>query len=222
MRLLLAEDEKAMAEAVADILSYHQYHVDTALRGDDALQMVLAGGYDGVILDVMMPGLDGLQVLSRMRKQGLRTPVLLLTAKGEVEDKVAGFEMGADDYLVKPFAMAELLVRVKALLRHGGAEENLGAGCLRLDKTRAALCCGALSQPLSRLEYRLMELFISNPGRIYSADALLSRVWGMDSDAEIGTVWVYISYLRKKLASLGAAAAIRSKHGVGYYLEVEK
>lgn len=211
MRLLLAEDEKAMAEAVADILSYHQYHVDTALRGDDALQMVLAGGYDGVILDVMMPGLDGLQVLSRMRKQGLRTPVLLLTAKGEVEDKVAGFEMGADDYLVKPFAMAELLVR-----------ENLGAGCLRLDKTRAALCCGALSQPLSRLEYRLMELFISNPGRIYSADALLSRVWGMDSDAEIGTVWVYISYLRKKLASLGATAAIRSKRGVGYYLEVEK
>ena len=125
MRLLLAEDELAMAEAVADILTYHQYSVDTALRGDDALRMIQAGGYDGVILDVMMPGMDGLQVLARMRDQGMRTPVLLLTAKGEVEDKVKGFELGADDYLVKPFAMAELLVRVKALLRHGGAEGTL-------------------------------------------------------------------------------------------------
>ena len=222
MRLLLAEDELAMAEAVADILTYHQYSVDTALRGDDALRMIQAGGYDGVILDVMMPGMDGLQVLARMRDQGMRTPVLLLTAKGEVEDKVRGFELGADDYLVKPFAMAELLVRVKALLRHGGAEETLSAGCLRLDASRAPLCCGPSSQPLSKLEYKLMELFISNPGRIYSADDLLSRVWGMDSEAEIGTVWVYISYLRKKLASLGASAAIRSKRGVGYFLEVGK
>ena len=180
MRLLLAEDELAMAEAVADILTYHQYSVDTALRGDDALRMIQAGGYDGVILDVMMPGMDGLQVLARMRDQGMRTPVLLLTAKGEVEDKVKGFELGADDYLVKPFAMAELLVRVKALLRHGGAEGTLSAGCLRLDASRAALCCGPSSQPLSKLEYKLMELFISNPGRIYSADDLLSRVWGMD------------------------------------------
>lgn len=136
MRLLLAEDELAMAEAVADILTYHQYSVDTALRGDDALRMIQAGGYDGVILDVMMPGMDGLQVLARMRDHGMRTPVLLLTAKGEVEDKVKGFELGADDYLVKPFAMAELLVRVKALLRHGGAEGTLSAGCLRLDASR--------------------------------------------------------------------------------------
>lgn len=222
MRILLAEDERAMAEAVADILTYHQYSVDTALRGDEALKMILAGGYDGVILDVMMPGMDGMQVLAEMRRQGVRTPVMFLTAKGEVEDKVAGFELGADDYLTKPFAMAELLARVKAMLRHGGNVESLGAGCLRLDTARAALCCGAQSQPLSRLEYKLMELFISNPGHIFSADALLSRVWGMDSDAEIGTVWVYISYLRKKLASLGAAATIRSKRGVGYYLEVEK
>ena len=108
--------------------------------------MIQAGGYDGVILDVMMPGMDGLQVLARMRDHGMRTPVLLLTAKGEVEDKVKGFELGADDYLVKPFAMAELLVRVKALLRHGGAEGTLSAGCLRLDASRAALCCGPSSQ----------------------------------------------------------------------------
>ena len=219
MRILLAEDERAMAEAVADILIYHQYDVDTALRGDDALRMALAGGYDGAILDIMMPGMDGLQVLSEMRRQGVRTPVLLLTAKGEVEDKVAGFELGADDYLVKPFAMAELLARVKALLRHGGAVENLGAGCLRLDTARAALCCGAQSQPLSRLEYKLMELFISNPGRIYSADALLSRVWGLDSEAEIGTVWVYISYLRKKLTALHANIQIKAMRNAGYTLE---
>ena len=131
MRLLLAEDELAMAEAVADILTYHQYSVDTALRGDDALRMIQAGGYDGVILDVMMPGMDGLQVLARMRDQGMRTPVLLLTAKGEVEDKVKGFELGADDYVVKPFKPRELLARVRARLRRSAPPpmQPFAAGC---------------------------------------------------------------------------------------------
>ena len=221
MRILLAEDERAMAEAVADILTFHQYTVDTALRGDEALGLLLAGGYDGAVLDIMMPGMDGLTVLRRAREQGVRTPVMFLTAKGEVEDKVAGFDAGADDYLPKPFAMAELLARVKALVRHGDGAQSLGVGRLRLDTARATLCCGARSEPLSRLEFKLMELLLRCPGRLFSAQELLEKVWGLDSDAEIGTVWVYISYLRKKLSALGEPAAIRSKRGVGYYLEAQ-
>lgn len=224
MRLLLAEDEIAMAEAVVDILSYHKYAVDAVADGEEALHYARSGSYDGIILDIMMPKRDGLSVLAALRREGVRTPVLLLTAKAEVEDRIAGLDAGADDYLPKPFNMGELLARVRAMLRRRESfiPDVLHQGSLELDQSRAELRCNGEVRELSRLEYQLMELFMRNPGITFSADALLERVWGGDSDAEVGSVWVYISYLRKKLASLGADVEIRSKRSLGYSLEVKR
>ena len=224
MKLLLAEDEIAMSEAVTDILTYHKYSVDAVYNGADALDYALASQYDGVILDIMMPKMDGIEVLKRLRAASCTVPVLLLTAKAEVDDRIRGLDAGADDYLPKPFAMGELLARVRAMLRR---RENFTpdvarVGNIALDQRRGLIACGDETQPLSALEYRLMELFALNPGICFSAGALLERIWGLDSDAEEGSVWVYISYLRKKLAKLGASVEIRSRRGVGYSLEVKK
>ena len=222
MRLLYAEDEHALSEAVTDILTYHQYAVDTVDNGNDALAYALSQRYDGVILDIMMPGMDGMEVLERLREQGVTTPVLLLTAKGEIEDRIRGLDAGADDYLPKPFAMKELLARVRAMLRRRETftPDQLRVGNVTLDQKRAVLCCGDQVAPLSRLEYQLMELFMSHPGMTFSAAHLLEQVWGADTDADVNVVWVYISYLRKKLTQLEANAGIRSKRGIGYSLEV--
>lgn len=224
MKLLLAEDEIAMSEAVVDILSYHHYSVDAVHNGEEALNRALSGGYDGIILDIMMPKLDGISVLARLRSQGDTTPVLLLTARAEVEDRIRGLDAGADDYLPKPFVMGELLARVRAMLRRRDtwAPEQLRVGNLELDQNRYALVSPTASCALSRLEYQLMELFMRNPGITFSADALLERIWGYDTDAEVGSVWVYISYLRKKLAALEANVEIRSRRGLGYSLEALK
>lgn len=224
MKLLLAEDEIAMSEAITDILTYHKYSVDAVYNGADALDYALASQYDGVILDIMMPKMDGIEVLKRLRAAGCTVPVLLLTAKAEVDDRIRGLDAGADDYLPKPFAMGELLARVRAMLRR---RENFTpdvarVGNIALDQRRGLIACGDETQPLSALEYRLMELFALNPGICFSAGALLERIWGLDSDAEEGSVWVYISYLRKKLAKLGASVEIHSRRGVGYSLEVKK
>ena len=224
MKLLLAEDEIAMAEAVVDILSYHNYTVDAVYNGEDALHYARSQRYDGIILDIMMPKLNGLQVLTRLRREGNTVPVLLLTAKAEVEDRITGLDAGADDYLPKPFVMGELLSRVRAMLRRRDTytPDVLHLSNLRLDQSRYALESPAGSCSLSRLEYQLMELFMANPGITFSADSLLERVWGCDSEAEVGSVWVYISYLRKKLTALDADVEIRSKRGLGYSLEVVK
>ena len=224
MKLLLAEDEIAMSEAVVDILSYHHYTVDAVYNGEDALHYARSQHYDGVILDIMMPKMSGLEVLAQLRREGNTTPVLLLTAKAEVEDRILGLDAGADDYLPKPFVMGELLSRVRAMLRRRDTytPDVLRLANLSLDQRRYALDSPGGSCSLSRLEYQLMELFMSNPGITFSADILLERVWGCDSDAEVGSVWVYISYLRKKLASLEADVEIRSKRGLGYSLEVLK
>lgn len=224
MKLLLAEDEIAMAEAVVDILNYHHYTVGAVHNGEDALHYARSQRYDGIILDIMMPKMDGLQVLTLLRREGNTTPVLLLTAKAEVEDRISGLDAGADDYLPKPFVMGELLSRVRAMLRRRDTytPDNLSIANLRLDQSRFALESPSGSCSLSRLEYQLMELFMANPGITFSADSLLERVWGCDSDAEVGSVWVYISYLRKKLAALNAEVEIRSKRGLGYSLEVLK
>ena len=221
MRLLLAEDEEAMAEAVVDFLEYHNYEVDWAANGQDALESARLGIHDVLILDIMMPGMDGLTVLRTLRGEGCTTPVLLLTAKGEIRDKVAGFESGSDDYLTKPFALEELRVRIEALARRaqGYQGEQTSFGNLVLDKSGCALRVGEKSCPLSHREYHLIELFMRNPHIYFSADTLLDRVWGMDADVEYGTVWVHISGLRKKLESLDAGVEIRSKRGVGYALE---
>ena len=221
MRLLLAEDEETMAEAVVAFLEYHHYAVDWVNNGTDALETARLGIYDVLILDIMMPGMDGLEVLRTLRGEGNTVPVLLLTAKSEIRDKVLGFESGSDDYLTKPFALEELRVRVEALTRRGQAYqgERTAIGNLVLDRSSCALRAGEKTCPLSHREYQLAELFMRNPHIYFSADTLLDRVWGMDADVEYGTVWVHISGLRKKLETLGADVEIRSKRGVGYALE---
>ena len=216
MKLLYAEDEETMAEAVVDILTYHNYLVDTVADGAEALAYAQNGDYDGIILDVMMPKMDGLEVLSRLREMGCRTPILLLTAKGAVEDRVAGLDLGADDYLPKPFVMEEFLARVRAMLRRREAftpeilqydDVTLHGGTFQLRRNGEAVT-------LPKLEYRLME------GQVFSRETLLVKVWGYNTEAELGTVWVYLSYLRKRLAKLGSRVKIKGRRGIGYTLEV--
>ncbi len=220
MKLLYAEDEPAMSEAVTDILNYHKYSVDAVDNGADALDYARNEQYDGIILDVMMPKKSGLEVLRALRAKGDRTPVLLLTAKGEVEDRIEGLDLGADDYLPKPFAMGELLARVRAMLRR--REEFtptvLRFGDLELKQQTAELRRGGKAVVLPNLEYKLMELLMLNRGICLSTEDMLVKVWGYDTDAEIGVVWVYISYLRKRLAALGSGVEIRARRGVGYLL----
>lgn len=221
MRLLYAEDEEAMAEAVADILEYHKYQVDVVARGDEALDYALAAPYDGIILDIMMPGMSGLEVLSSLRKKGCTTPVLLLTAKNEVEDRIEGLDLGADDYLAKPFAMGELLARVRAMLRRRDEfrPDIKTFGDISLNPYSYELSRGEKSVVLPKLEYQMMEVLIINRGIYLSSEDLLEKVWGYDSEADIGSVWVYISYLRKRLSGLGSRVTIRAKRNIGYRLE---
>ena len=223
MRILLAEDEITMAEPITAFLQYHKYTVDWVDNGEDAYNQASLQVYDGLILDIMMPGMDGLEVLSRLRGEGRNMPVLLLTAKAEVEDRIRGFDSGADDYLPKPFDMYELLARVRAMLRRRDTyhSETLSFNGMELVPDTCQLSAGGKTVSLSRREYQLMELFMNNPGVIFSADTLLDRVWGMDGIVEQGTVWVHVSYLRRKMTDIGAAAVIRSKRGVGYALEAE-
>ena len=224
MKLLYAEDEQAMSEAVTDILTYHKYIVDAVCNGKDALEYALADSYDGMILDIMMPEMSGIEVLRELRKKGCRTPILLLTAKSQVEDKIEGLDAGADDYLPKPFEMGELLARIRAMLRRREefTPDILTCGNLSLNMQSSQLSCGNRSFTLPRLEYRLMEQLMLNQGIYLSSDELMVKVWGYDSDAEIGAVWVYISYLRKRLTALGANAEIKVKRGTGYTLEETK
>ena len=221
MRILLAEDERTMAEPIVAFLEYHKYTVDWVDNGADAYRQASAQAYDGLILDIMMPEMDGLSVLSRLRREGKNMPVLLLTAKSEIEDRIKGLDSGADDYLPKPFDMSELLARVRAMLRRRDTyhSETVSFGGMELAPDTCQLSANGKTFSLSRREYQLMELFMNNPGMLFSADTLLDRVWGMDGIVEQGTVWVHISYLRKKMADLGVKAVIRSKRGVGYALE---
>ncbi|MBR5283610.1 MAG: response regulator transcription factor [Clostridia bacterium] len=224
MKILLAEDELELSDALVDILQYHKYIVDAVHNGTDAFDYARTGDYDGIIMDIMMPGMDGLTVLDRLRAEGLRTPVLLLTAKSQVEDRIRGLDMGADDYLTKPFDTGELLARIRAMLRRKAdyTPDQLTAGDLCLDRQSALLRGPEGSLPLSRLEFRMLELFMLNRGICVPSETILEKVWGYDTDAELGAVWVYISYLRKKLQQVGSTAAIRAKRGVGYILEVEQ
>lgn len=224
MKLLYAEDEAAMAEAVTDILTYHHYLVDAVSDGEEALAYARAEAYDGIILDIMMPKLDGLTVMSQLRAEGCKTPILLLTARGEVEDRIRGLDLGADDYLPKPFAMGELVARVRAMLRRREdfAPEILTCGDLRLHIGSFQLSCGGQAVVLPKMEYRLMEALMRNQGLYLSSEELLVKGWGYDSEAEIGAVWVYISYLRKRLKTLGSRVTLKARRGVGYTLEVRE
>lgn len=222
MKLLYAEDEKSMSEAVVDILTYHKYIVDAVYDGEEALDYAVAESYDGIILDIMMPKKNGFEVLKTLRQKGINTPVLLLTAKSEVEDRIAGLDMGADDYLPKPFAMGELLARVRAMLRRKETftPDILKCGNISLNMQSYELSNGKQAFVLPKLEYQLMEIFMLNRDIYLSSEDLLVKVWGHDTDAELGTVWVYISYLRKRLAALDANVTITAKRNVGYTLEV--
>lgn len=222
MRILLAEDQLPIAKALKAVLEREKYAVDMVHSGTDALDHILAVDYDALVLDIMMPGLDGLEVLRRAREQGVDAPALFLTAKAEVEDRVAGLDAGADDYLPKPFATAEFLARVRALTRRRGvyAPSLLTLGHLTLDCQRYLLTVGERSERLSNKEYQLMELFMRSPKQVFSTERLMDRVWGLDSEAELDVVWTYIGFLRKKLKTLGADVEIRTIRGVGYTLEV--
>ena len=221
MRLLLAEDEEAMSEAVVDILEYHRYQVDAVYDGAEALDYIHGGDYDGIILDIMMPVKSGLDVLRQIRSEGCRTPVLLLTAKSEIEDRIEGLDLGADDYLTKPFHMGELLARVRAMLRRREeyTPDIRSFGDVTLNPQTSELRCRDRAAGLSRLECRLMDILILNRGIYLSSEDLLERVWGYDSDADIGSVWVYISYLRKQLAKVGSGVTVKVRRGTGYMLQ---
>lgn len=222
MKLLYAEDEIAMSEAIVDILTYNNYIVDAVYDGEEALAYAEAEQYDGIILDIMMPKLSGLEVLKQLRSKGCRTPVMLLTALSQVEDQIEGLEMGADDYLPKPFPMALFLARVKAMLRRREefTPDVLTFGSVSLNQSTCTLSSGEQSFVLPKLEYQLMELLMLNHGIYLSAEDLLCKVWGYDTDVELGTVWVYISYLRKRLTALNADVTISAKRKIGYRLEV--
>ena len=224
MRLLYAEDEPSMAEAVEDILTWHKYEVDTVDNGQDALEYALDGAYDGIILDVMMPRMDGLTVLRKLRASGDRTPVLLLTAKAEVSDRIEGLDTGADDYLPKPFVMEELLARVRAMLRRRESyvPEVLCAGDLKLDPASFSIQCAGRSISLQNREFQLMEALMKSPGAYQSADSLVLNAWGYDSDGDANSVRVYMTALRKHLAELQSKAEIVSRRNIGYRLTWEE
>ena len=221
MKLLYAEDEVSMSEAVTDILTYHNYIVDAVYDGEEALDYARTGKYDGMILDIMMPKENGFEVLKQLRKEGCRTPILLLTARGDVADRIQGLDLGADDYLPKPFAMDELLARVRAMLRRREAfvPDILTCGDVSLNQQSFELIGNGRSFVLPKLEYRMMEVLMQNQRCYLSSEALLVKVWGYDTEAEVGTVWVYISYLRKRLAKLSNKVEIKVKRNIGYTLE---
>lgn len=224
MRILYAEDERGLSEAVVDILTYHHYTVDAVYDGETALAYAQLEEYDGIILDIMMPDKSGLEVLKELRKLGYKTPIMLLTAKAEIKDQILGLDTGADDYLPKPFSMELLLAHVRALLRRRPdyIARVLIFGNVELDQESHEMYVGNQSTSLGKLEYQLMELMMLNHGRYFSTEELLCKVWGYDTEAQPGVVWVYISYLRKKLADLNADIKIVLKRDVGYTLEAHK
>ena len=221
MKLLYAEDEPALSEAVVDYLTYHKYIVDAVYNGEDAYDYAISGGYDGIILDIMMPKRDGLEVLSALRRNGCRTPVLLLTAKTQVEDRIQGLDTGADDYLPKPFDMGELIARIRAMLRRREEyhPDLIRFGDLTLDLQSGAINVGEMSFQLPKQEYRVMEQLMLNHTLYLSSEQLLVKAWGYDAETDLNIVWLYISYLRKRLSAMNSRVEIVSKRNVGYKLE---
>ena len=221
MRLLIAEDERDLAEALGVFFVKNQFSVDTVYDGFSAYEYAVSGGYDAIVLDIMMPKLDGISVLRRLREEGVTTPVMMLTAKGEKDDRILGCNAGADDYLPKPFEPDELICRVRAMLRRSGDYRPavLSFGDVTLDSGRGLLSAPGGTLRLSGREFQLMELFLRNPRVVLPAERLMERIWGWDSDADISVVWVHISNLRKKLKAVGAHVVIRANRGLGYVLE---
>ena len=221
MRLLFAEDEKSLSRAITAILKKNHYEVDAVYDGEEALAYLECGTYDGAILDIMMPKKDGLTVLKEIRRQGINTPVLMLTAKAEIDDRVLGLDSGANDYLTKPFAAPDLLARIRAMTRTQMTQNtsSLSFGNLSLNQTSFELSSPSGSYQLTNKEFQLLELLMANPGQVISSDRLFEKIWGYESDADPSVIWVYISYLRKKLTALNASVRIRAIRNAGYRLE---
>lgn len=221
MRLLLAEDEKDLSNALVAILKHNNYSVDAVYNGVDALEYLESEIYDGAILDIMMPQLDGISVLRQIRKKSISVPVLLLTAKSEVDDKVIGLDAGADDYLTKPFDTRELLARIRAITRRqfDSADSILTFGNLSLNRATYELYTETGNFRLTNKEYQVMEMFMLNPRIVLSLERLYEKIWGFDSDAERNVVWVYLSFLRKKLIQLNSTVEIKVMRKSGYMLE---
>ena len=218
MRLLLAEDERELSAALCAILTHNNYSVDAVYNGRDALDYLTNGNYDAAILDIMMPETDGLTVLRRAREAGCKLPILILTAKSEVDDRVRGLDLGADDYLTKPFAARELLARIRAMTRRPGEISStvLQYENLSLDRATFELSTPSGVFRLGNREFQIMEMLLENPGQIIPTERFLEKIWGYDTESDVSVVWVNISYLRKKL---GAQVTIRATRGVGYSLE---
>ncbi len=224
MRLLIAEDERDLAEALKAFFEKNQFTADTVGDGISAYDYASTGEYDALILDIMMPKMDGVEVLKRLRREGNKTPVMMLTAKGEKDDRIAGFDAGADDYLPKPFEPDELISRVRAMLRRSEnySPTAVSFGDLTLEPGSGTLRCGANRIRLSVKEFLVAELFMRSPNIVFSAERIMEKVWGWDSDSEINVVWVNISNLRKKIRSIGSRVTIEANRGMGYVLSVEK
>lgn len=221
MRVLIAEDEVSIARALKLMLEKNKYAVDMVHNGNDALDYIRAINYDVLVLDIMMPGKDGIEVLKTARANGNTTPTLFLTAKAEVADRVAGLDAGADDYLPKPFATSEFLARVRALTRRSSTYTStaLTLGNVTLDCSQYILKTDKDEIRLNNKEYQLMELFLHHPHQIFSLEHLMDKVWELDTEAEMNVVWTYIAVLRKKLKQIGANVMIRTIRGAGYILE---
>ena len=221
MKILLAEDERDLSSAITRILKANKFDVDQVYDGAEALDYLNYGEYDALICDVMMPKKDGFEVVKEIRAKGNKIPILILTAKAEIDDKVLGLDLGADDYLTKPFAIKELLARLRAIMRRDGAiKEAYHIGNITLDHSAFTLEGPEGSLHLTTTEYKLLEYLIANKNAVLSTERLLANVWDYDSDVEINVVWAYISALRKKLAQVGANLDLKALRGVGYQLVV--
>lgn len=220
MKILLVDDEKALTDALSVILKQNKYSVDTAYNGEDGLDCALSGIYDLIILDVMMPMLDGFSVLKILRQHKIDTPILILSAKSEINDKITGLNLGADDYLTKPFSSEELLARVKALLRRKEkfTGDLLSYNDLSIDRDTFELICGQKRIVLGKKEFQILEMLLLNQGRILNKSVLIEKIWGYDSEAEYNTIEVYVSFIRRKLLQVGSSTEIKSIRGVGYTL----
>lgn len=220
MKILLAEDEKALSKALVKIFGKNNYSVDAVFNGEDALDYLKSGNYDAAVLDIMMPKMDGITVLKKVRASGNQVPIMMLTAKSEIEDRVSGLDSGANDYLPKPFDTRELLARIRCITRKKDeADAKLRMGNIVLDRATFELSSPVDHVRLANREFQMMELFLSNPHHVFSSECLMEKIWGYDSESEINVVWVNISVLRKKLTKLGANIQIKASRGAGYSLE---
>lgn len=221
MRLLVIEDEEALSDALCEILKQNSYMVDAVSRGPESLDYARSGIYDMILLDIMLPGMDGITILKTLRKEQIFTPVILLTAKSELQDIITGLDAGSDDYLAKPFSTSELLARIRALTRRGSSYmgEIITCSDISLNRGTMEITCGKNSIKLGAKEFQIMEIFLSNPRQVIPKEMLIEKVWGIDTDTEYNNVEVYISFLRQKLHSLGTKVQIKTSRGIGYHLE---